>query len=63
MLSGGNKADDLLSVKQAAQRIGISTEKCYDLVSSGRLRSVQGAGQRLVPSEAIAAWLAAHPSD
>jgi hypothetical protein len=50
--------DDLLSIANAARRLGITTEDCHHLVNSGRLRSVVGAaGQRLVPGPAIAAWL------
>jgi excisionase family DNA binding protein len=58
-----DQADDLLSIPRAAQRLGVSTEKCYELVDDRRLGSIEGPrGERLVSCGAIAAWLAAHPN-
>jgi excisionase family DNA binding protein len=45
---------ELLSVSEAAHRLGISVEDCYDLVFSRTLRSVPApTGRRRVPADAV----------
>jgi excisionase family DNA binding protein len=51
--------DDLVSVAEAARRLGITTEQAYELVFSGSLQTVASeTGRRLVPAAAIEQRLA-----
>jgi excisionase family DNA binding protein len=53
---------ELLSVSEAARRLGMTTEACYELVFARRLRTVESdTGRRLVPVDAIEDWLASQP--
>ncbi len=48
------EVDDLVSVAEAARRLGITIEQAYDLVFSGSLQTVASeTGRRLVAAEAI----------
>lgn len=47
-------AEHLLSVDQAAARLGIGRSALYAEIASGRLRSVKVGRRRLVPASAIA---------
>ncbi len=46
--------DHLLSVAEAAKRIGLGRTALYGALGSGRIRSVVVGRRRLVPSSAIA---------
>jgi hypothetical protein len=47
-------ARELLSVPEAARRLGMTTEACYELVFTRRLRTVVSpTGRRLVPVDAV----------
>lgn len=44
----------LLSIGQAAERLGIARSTTYALIGSGLLRSVKVGRRRLVPEDALA---------
>jgi excisionase family DNA binding protein len=44
----------LLTAQEAAQALGVSRTKIYDLMRSGRLRSVKIGGSRRIPVDALA---------
>ncbi|GAA4855379.1 MULTISPECIES: helix-turn-helix domain-containing protein [Pseudonocardia] len=44
----------LLTAQEAAQALGVSRTKVYDLMRSGRLRSVKIGGSRRIPVDALA---------
>mgnify|MGYP001155198368 CR=1 FL=1 len=44
----------LLTAQEAAQSLGVSRTKIYDLMRSGRLRSVKIGGSRRIPVDALA---------
>jgi excisionase family DNA binding protein len=47
-------AEQTISVSEAAERLGISTEDAYELVFARRLRTVETAtGRRVVPVGAL----------
>ena len=48
----------LLTVKEAAQRLRIGNTKVFDLIGRGELRSMKLDGKRLVPESAIAELIA-----
>ena len=52
----------MLSVQEAAGELGISRSLTYQLLSSGALRSVKIRRRRLVPREAIEAFIAGLPA-
>jgi excisionase family DNA binding protein len=46
--------EQTISVSEAAQRLGITTERAYELVFAQTLRTVEDStGRRLVPLEAL----------
>lgn len=45
----------LLSIPEAARRLGISRTRLYAEMSTGRVRSVRSGRRRLVPVDALAA--------
>lgn len=47
----------LLTVPEAAEALGISRSKLYQLISAGTVRSVRIHGSRRVPVEALAAYV------
>ncbi len=47
----------LLTVPEAAEALGISRSKLYQLISAGTVRSVRIDGSRRVPVEALAAYV------
>jgi excisionase family DNA binding protein len=49
----------LLSVDEAARRLGIGRTKIYDVIGAGPLRSVKVGRRRLIPEGAIADFIAA----
>ena len=48
----------LLSVPEAAHLLSIGRSRCYDLVLSGQLRSLKLGRRRLIPKEALEAFVA-----
>ena len=52
----------MLSIWEAAGELGISRSLTYELLSSGALRSVKIRRRRLVPREAIEAFIAGLPA-
>jgi excisionase family DNA binding protein len=50
--------DRLLSVDEAAALLGIGRSRTYDEIAAGRLRSLRVGRRRLIPSGAIAAFVA-----
>ena len=44
--------------KEAAQSLGISRDKLYDLLRTGRLQSVKDGGARLITANALRAYVA-----
>lgn len=61
--NGHGMPDRLLSVGEAATALGIGRSLTYDLLASGRLRSVKVGRRRLVPSGALAEYTAADPPE
>jgi len=49
----------LLSIDDAAERLGIGRSRLYDELAAGRLRSLKVGRRRLVPASALAAYVAA----
>jgi excisionase family DNA binding protein len=47
----------LLAIKQAMYEIGISRTAIYELIKDGKLKTVKIGRRRLVPSEAIEAFI------
>jgi excisionase family DNA binding protein len=48
----------LVSVREAAVRLGLGRDTCYDLVRSGRIHSVAvGGRKRLVPVAELSAFV------
>ncbi|WP_255923477.1 helix-turn-helix domain-containing protein [Streptomyces humicola] len=47
----------LLTVEEAARRLGIGRTTCYSLISSGEIESVTVGRLRRVPAEAIAQFV------
>jgi excisionase family DNA binding protein len=43
--------------KEAAKVLGISRDKLYDLIRSGRLDSVKDGGARFITCDALAAYV------
>ena len=50
--------DRLLSVDEAAGMLGIGRSRLYDEIAAARVRSVKVGRRRLVPSGAIAEYIA-----
>ena len=44
--------------KEAAQTLGISRDKLYDLLRTGRLQSVKDGGARFITADALHAYVA-----
>jgi excisionase family DNA binding protein len=44
--------------KEAAKALGIGRDKLYDLMRSGRLRSVKDGGARFITADALAEYVA-----
>jgi excisionase family DNA binding protein len=44
--------------KEAAQALGISRDKLYDLLRTGRLPSVKDGGARFITADALRAYVA-----
>jgi excisionase family DNA binding protein len=53
----------LLSISLACQILGLSRTSLYELISSGRVRSVTVGRRRLVPCEAIDEFIAGLPTE
>lgn len=47
----------LLTVPEAAEALGISRSKLYQLLSAGTIRSIRIDGSRRVPVEALTAYI------
>ena len=56
------RLDRLLSVDQAAVALGLGRSLTYQEISSGRLASVRVGRRRLVPSSAVAEYVATRAS-
>jgi excisionase family DNA binding protein len=52
----------LISVREAAQRLGLGRDRTYQLIREGRLRSVALGRKRLVPVVELAAFVAREAS-
>lgn len=48
----------LLTVEEAARRLGIGRTTCFGLVASGELESVKVGSLRRVPADALGAYVA-----
>jgi len=48
---------ELLTVKEASERLRISKTKLYDLIRSNQLATVKIGSRRLIPAAALAALL------
>jgi excisionase family DNA binding protein len=53
----------LLSISLAYQILGLSRTRLYELMSSGKIRSVTIGRRRLVPIEAIDEFIAGLPTE
>ena len=53
----------MVSVAEAARRLGISASKVTQLVASGEVRSVKVGDRRLIPVSALAAFAESEDSD
>ena len=42
-----------ISVREAAERLGIGYVKCFELIGTGELRSIRVGSRRLVPVTAL----------
>jgi excisionase family DNA binding protein len=51
--------DRLLSVEEAAERLGLGRSATYGLLAAGRLRSFRVGRRRLVPASAVDAFIEA----
>jgi excisionase family DNA binding protein len=56
--TGPGQPDRLLSVDEAAVWLGVGRSALYGELQAGRLRSVKVGRRRLVPSGAVAAYIA-----
>ena len=54
-------ARDLYPVSEVAYRLGVTPRKVWQLIASGRLRSVKLDGRRLIPATALQDFIAALP--
>jgi excisionase family DNA binding protein len=54
------EADDrlLLTVQEAARRLGIGRSLMYELIASGAVRSVRVGRLRRIPSDALGSYIA-----
>ena len=52
-----DQAKLLLSVSEAAYLLSIGRSRCYDLVLGGELRSLKLGRRRLIPREALDAFV------
>jgi excisionase family DNA binding protein len=48
----------LLGVREAARRLGIGRDRCYELVRRGELRAVAVGRRRLIPRSELEVWIA-----
>jgi excisionase family DNA binding protein len=55
LAEGADLPPELLSIDQAARRLGIGRTAAYGLMGRGELRSVKVGRRRLVPADALAA--------
>lgn len=55
---GAGATNRLISVKEAAQRLGIATITAYRMAEDGRLRSIRLGGRRLICEAVIEALIA-----
>jgi len=59
----GNAPDRLLDIESASAVLGIGRSRLYDEIGAGRLRSIKVGRRRLVPSGAVADFIAAGLAD
>ena len=57
-LDGDNAAPRLLSIRQAAREINIGRTAVYGLLRDGKVKSVKIGRRRLIPRDAIEAFIA-----
>jgi excisionase family DNA binding protein len=55
----GGAPDRLLDIESASAMLGIGRSRLYDEIGAGRLRSIKVGRRRLVPSGAVADFIAA----
>jgi excisionase family DNA binding protein len=54
------RPDNLLSIAEVRERLGVSASTVWRLIRRGRLRSVRQGGRRLVPATALRLLSARH---
>ncbi len=53
MKYGVSDSDPLLTVEQAAQRLGVSESTLWRMIRSGRIQSVRKGGRRFIPTSSL----------
>jgi excisionase family DNA binding protein len=53
IMEGGNNMKPLLTIAEAAERLGLSYQTAYKWVERGELPTVRVAGRRRVPAAAL----------
>jgi excisionase family DNA binding protein len=48
----------LLSVQEVGKQLGLGRDRAYELIRSGRIRSVKVGARLLVPRQELEAWIA-----
>ena len=48
----------LLSVQEVGKQLGLGRDRAYELIRSGRIRSVRVGARLLVPRQELEAWIA-----
>lgn len=51
-------SNSLLRIEDACARLGIGRSKLYELLATGKIRSVKVGARRLVPESAISQFIA-----
>jgi excisionase family DNA binding protein len=48
----------LLSIQEVGKQLGLGRDRAYELIRSGRIRSVRVGARLLVPRQELEAWIA-----
>jgi excisionase family DNA binding protein len=48
----------LLSIQEVGKQLGLGRDRAYELIRSGRIRSVKVGARLLVPRQELEAWIA-----
>jgi excisionase family DNA binding protein len=48
----------LLSIQEVGKQLGLGRDRAYELIRSGRIRSVKVGARLLVPRQELEAWVA-----